>query len=179
MRTDADLWRGLRARARALGACVAIVASIAVIAPLCPAQSLVGKAAPVFARRDLHGHMIDLRKLRGKVVLLNYWATWCAPCQAEMPAFDAWQRKYGPQGLVVIGISMDDDEATARRLTDKLKLAYPIAMGDARLGARYGKILGLPMTFLIGRDGLVLAEYKGETDLKAIEERVQAALTKK
>ena len=123
--------------------------------------------------------MIDLRKLRGKVVLLNYWATWCAPCQAEMPAFDAWQRKYGPQGLVVIGISMDDDEATARRLTDKLKLAYPIAMGDARLGARYGKILGLPMTFLIGRDGVVFAEYKGETDLKAIEERVQAALTKK
>lgn len=143
------------------------------------AQSLVGKAAPVFTRRDLSGRLIHMRRLRGQVVLLNFWATWCAPCLNEMPAFDAWRRQFGAQGLAVIGISMDDDAAAARRMAERLKIEYPVAMGDARLAESYGRVLGLPKTFLIGRDGKVLAEFEGETDLKALEAAVKAALERR
>ena len=95
------------------------------------------------------------------MVLLNFWATWCAPCRVEMPVFAAWQRRYGPRGLQVIGISMDDDAAPVRRLAARLKLDYPIAMGDASLGEQSGGVLGLPITYLIGRNGVVRAEFEG------------------
>jgi peroxiredoxin len=169
-----DLYRLVRC----LGLCALIAASLAVGAQPARQESLVGKQALQFARRDLRGHAIDLDSLRGKVVLLNFWATWCAPCQTEMPAFSAWQRTYGPRGFRVIGISMDDDRDAARMLVEKLKIDYPVAMGDAKLGEQYGEVLGLPKTFLIGRDGKVLAEFQGETDLKAMEAQVQAALKK-
>ncbi len=139
-------------------------------------QSLIGKPAPQFVRRDLNGQTVDLRSLRGNVVLLNFWATWCAPCEQEMPVFDSWQRRYNPRGFQVVGISLDDDADSAQKLANKLKIAYPVAMGDAKLGERYGGILGLPMTFLIGRDGKVLAEFQGESDLKSIEGEIKAAL---
>jgi len=93
-----------------------------------------------------------------------------------MPEFARWQRTYGPTGLQVIGISMDDDAAPASSVVGRLKLNYPVAMGDERLGKRYGGVLGLPLTFLIDRDGIVRARFQGETDLRAIESRVKALL---
>jgi peroxiredoxin len=143
------------------------------------AESLVNKKAPEFARKDLSGATLNLRSLRGKVVLLNFWATWCAPCQVEMPRFAAWQRQYGPQGLQVVGLSMDDGAAPVRRLVTKLKLGYPVAMGDARLGERYGGVLGLPLTYLIDRDGVVRAQFQGETDLNIIEKQLQLILARR
>jgi len=77
-------------------------------------------------RKDLNGKDLVLRSLRSKVVLLNFWATWCAPCLVEMPVFAKWQQQYGPQGLQVVGISMDDDSAPVRRTLSKMKLNYPI-----------------------------------------------------
>jgi cytochrome c biogenesis protein CcmG/thiol:disulfide interchange protein DsbE len=73
------------------------------------ASSLLHKEAPEFVRTDLKHQKLDLHTYRGKVVLLNFWATWCAPCQLEMPRFVAWQKQYGTRGLQIIGISMDDD----------------------------------------------------------------------
>jgi thiol-disulfide isomerase/thioredoxin len=140
------------------------------------ADSLVNRKAPGFVRKDLNGKSIDLRSFRGKVVLLDFWATWCAPCQIEMPFFDAWQREYGPQGLQVIGISMDDDSGPVRRLVAKMKLNYPVAMGDARLGEQYGGVLGLPLTYLIDRNGVVRAQFKGETEVKTIEKQLKLML---
>jgi thiol-disulfide isomerase/thioredoxin len=110
------------------------------------------------------------------VVLLNFWATWCAPCQLEIPRFVAWQRQYGPSGLQVIGISMDDDPALVRKLYKKLGLNYPVAMGDEKLGELYGGILGLPVTYLIDSNGKVSAEYHGEADLNAIEVQLKLLL---
>jgi cytochrome c biogenesis protein CcmG/thiol:disulfide interchange protein DsbE len=162
--------------ARFLGACVLIAASLAASARPAHVYSLVGKQAPAFTRRDLSGRSINLVSLRGKVVLVNFWATWCAPCRQEMPMFQAWQREYGSQELQVIGISMDDDSDAALKLVEKLKIDYPVAMGDANLGERYGGVLGLPMTFLIGRDGKVLAQFQGETDLKKMEVQMNRAL---
>ncbi len=140
------------------------------------ADNLLNRKAPEFAIRDLDGRTVNLAAFRGKVVLLNFWATWCAPCQVEMPVFAAWQRQYAPQGFQVIGISMDDDPAPARHLVERLKLNYPVAMGDERLGARYGGVLGLPLTFLIDRNGVIRARFQGETDVKVIEIRVRALL---
>lgn len=138
--------------------------------------SLVNKRAPEFELRDLNGQMLDLARYRGKVVLLNFWATWCAPCQIEMPTFSRWQSQYGSQGLQIIGISMDDDAAPARKLVNRMKLTYPVAMGDARLGRRYGGVLGLPLTLLIDRSGVVRARFQGETDSTAIEQQMKVLL---
>ena len=162
-----------------LAACLAasIAAATAQSAPA--AQNLLNKQAPDFTRQDLHGHAVHLAGLRGKVVLLNFWATWCAPCQVEMPVFAAWQRQYGPQGFTIIGISMDDDAATARKLAERLKLDYPVAMGDARLGLRYGGVLGLPLSLLIDRNGVVRARFEGETDVKVMENRVRDLLAER
>jgi thiol-disulfide isomerase/thioredoxin len=154
--------------------CVSVASATSHAAP--PALNLLNKKAPGFALTDLSGQSLTLARFQGKVVLLNFWATWCAPCQVEMPVFAAWQRKYGPQGLQIIGISMDDDAGPVRRLVARLKLNYPVAMGDERLGAHYGGVLGLPLTFLIDRNGVVRARFQGETDLKLIERQVAALL---
>ena len=135
------------------------------------------KAAPQFKRTDLNGRSIDLRDYRGKVVLLNFWATWCASCQMELPRFEAWQKQYGKDGLQVLTISMDDGDAPVRKTVRRLHLDLPVVMGDAKLGEAYGGVLGLPVTFLIGRDGVVAAKIKGETDLGVLEARLRRLLT--
>jgi cytochrome c biogenesis protein CcmG, thiol:disulfide interchange protein DsbE len=140
------------------------------------ATSLLYKEAPPFVRTDLENRALDLHAYRGKVILLDFWATWCASCQIEMPRFVAWQSQYGPRGLQIIGISMDDDPALARKLSKKMKLNYPVAMGDEKLGQLYGGVLGLPLTFLIDNQGKVQAQFRGETDLKLIEERFKPLL---
>jgi cytochrome c biogenesis protein CcmG/thiol:disulfide interchange protein DsbE len=155
-----------------LGVCFASAGFPVAIA----ADTLVNRKAPEFVRKDLNGTSIDLKSLRGKVVLLDFWATWCAPCLLEMPDFGAWQNRYGARGFQVIGISMDDEPAPVRRVVGKMKLNYPIAMGDARLGSRYGGVLGLPLTYLIDRNGVVRAQFQGETDVKTIEEQLKLIL---
>jgi len=105
--------------------------------------------APVFARPDLQHKTVKLDAYRGKVVLLNFWASWCAPCLKEMPQFSSWQTSYGQRGLQVVGISMDDTEPPVRAIFQKLHLNYPVMMGDAELGELYGGILGLPVTYVI------------------------------
>ncbi len=137
---------------------------------------LLHRAAPEFERTDLQHNKVDLRAYRGKVVLLDFWASWCAPCQIEMPRFVAWQSKYGPRGLQIVGISMDDDPALARRIYNKYKLNYPVAMGDEKLGELYGGVLGLPLTFLIDRQGKIQAVFQGEADLNEIEKKLEMML---
>lgn len=128
----------------------------------------IGKPAPALARPAIDGSRVDLAQLRGKVVLLNFWATWCAPCQAEMPTFVGWQSSYAAQGLKIVGVSMDDDAGPVRRLAARLKLNYPVVMGDEKLGAQFGGVLGLPITYLIDRNGTIRARFQGETDTKKI-----------
>jgi len=144
-----------------------------------PQDALAHRAAPQFVRKDLAGQTVSLRAYRGKVVLLNFWATWCGPCRVELPRFAAWQARYGADGLQVIAVSMDDGDGPVRALMAKLKPGYPIVMGDDRLGTLYGGILGLPVTYLIERDGKVAARYEGASDLDAMERRIRELLEKR
>jgi peroxiredoxin len=143
-----------------------------------PALQVMPKKAPTFMRVDLKGRKVRLEDYRGKVVLLNFWATWCAPCQVELPRFAEWQKRYGAKGLQVLAVSMNDDEAPVRRTARRLHLNFPVMMGDAELGEKYGGVLGLPITFLIDRDGKVLERVKGETDLHVMERKIETALRK-
>ena len=135
----------------------------------------VGHAAPNFSRRGLDHRKIALSSYRGKVVLLNFWATWCEPCLAEMPTFVEWQKQYGSENFQVIGISMDDATPDVIATVSRLKLNYPVVMGDEYLGAAYGGVLGLPVTFLIDRDGKIQARYQGAS-LTQINSDIQKLL---
>ena len=135
-----------------------------------------GDAAPDFTLTDFNGKSLHLADYRGKLVLLNFWASWCGPCLEEMPRLSAWQRSYGAAGLRVIGISMDDEAAPAKRLLAERPVDYPTGLGDEKLGERYGGILGLPQSFLIDRHGLILARYKGEADFSQIEATIKSQL---
>jgi peroxiredoxin len=138
--------------------------------------SLIDKPAPRFVRSDLNGKRIDLDDFRGRVVLLNFWATWCGPCRVELPTFSSWQGRYGKKGLQVIAVSMDDDVTPVDKAARKLHLSFPVVMGDEQMGIDYGRVLGLPVTYLIGRNGRIAFRFSGETDLKQMESRVRELL---
>jgi cytochrome c biogenesis protein CcmG/thiol:disulfide interchange protein DsbE len=140
------------------------------------AASSVRRTAPNFSRMDLSHKKIELTSYRKKVVLLNFWATWCAPCLTEMPTFIAWQTQYGSENFQVIGVSMDDAAPEVSATVTKLKLNYPVLMGDEHLGAVYGGVLGLPVTFLIDREGKIHARYQGAADLTRINDDIQSLL---
>ena len=157
-----------------------ITASFIATSPAIAAQTapsaLAHHPAPNFSRQDLQSKKtIRLVAFRGKVVLLNFWATWCDPCLTEMPTFNEWQKQYGPGNFQVIGVSMDDAPANVVSTVAKLKLNYPVLMGDEHLGAAYGGILGLPVTFLIDRRGKVQARYEG-ADIASIQRNVERLL---
>jgi len=139
-------------------------------------QSLTNHPAPPFTRIDLQLNEVNLKDYRGKVVLLNFWATWCAPCRIEIPRFAAWQKQYGSQGFAVLGISIDDTAAPVREFDHAQHVNYPIIMGDAKLAEQYGGVLGVPITFLIDRRGIIRARYEGETDLRPIEAELRRLL---
>lgn len=142
------------------------------------AQSL-GDMAPDFTRTDFAGKRVHLADYRGKLVLLNFWASWCGPCLEEMPRLSAWQRRYGAVGLQIIGVSMDDAAAPAKRLLVRRPVAYPVVLGDAKLGETYGGVLGLPLTFLIDRRGHIVARYRGDADLAKMEAQIKSLLPKR
>ncbi len=160
-----------------LTTCVVLLGAGGVCAQA-PSVGKVHKAAPAFVRVDLAGQKIRLKDYRGKVVLLNFWATWCVPCQVELPRFAEWQKAYRAQGLAVLAISMDDHAAPVRRAARKLHLDFPVVMGDAKLGEEYGGVLGLPITFLVDRDGMIVERINGETDPRALETKIQTLLGK-
>lgn len=165
----------LRRASSACAATLALLCAWAVGAQSPP----VRKPAPDFTRTDFDGRRVTLSSLRGKVVLLNFWATWCGPCQAELPRFAEWQRRYAAQGLQVIAVSMDDGPEAPRALARKLKPGFPVLLGDDKLGELYGGILGLPVSFLIARDGTVVARIEGEADLRALEVRIRELLAQR
>ena len=143
-----------------------------------PKLAASGNAAPDFTVTDINGRKLSLSDYKGKVVLLDFWATWCTPCRDEIPHFVEMQEKYGPQGFQVIGISMDDDAKPVREFYDKFKINYPVALGNDKLAQSFGGVLGLPVNFLIDRDGRIVAKYLGATDTSVFDKAVGDLLAK-
>jgi thiol-disulfide isomerase/thioredoxin len=136
-----------------------------------PNTALAGKPAPDLKFKDLNGKDVALSDLKGKVVFLNFWATWCDPCRIEIPWLIAMQAKYGPQGFTVVGVAMDDEGKSVvapfiekeRFDVDgqKLPMSYPILLGSDDAADKFGGILGYPTSFLISRDGRVIQKFQG------------------
>ena len=133
--------------------------------------------APDFTLQSLDGKNMSLSDLRGKAVLLNFWATWCSPCKIEMPWFIELQKQYGSQGLQVVGVAMDDSskEDIAKFASD-MGVNYPVLLGKEAVGEAYGGVPALPETFFIGRDGKIVDKIIGLKGRAEIEDAIKKAL---
>jgi peroxiredoxin len=119
---------------------------------------------PDFDGRTVDNREMSLRSLQGKVVVLNFWATWCLECRPEMPGFERLHREFSARGLAVIGINAREGSAAIREYAKELGLTFPLLLDDSgKINSSYG-VIGLPTTFLIGRDGRAIALAVGPRD---------------
>ena len=132
--------------------------------------------APVFRITDVTGMPLDLATFRGKVVLLDFWATWCGPCRDEVADLNALQHDYGPRGLQVIGLSFDDEVAVVRSFMRDQHVSYPVALADSALGQRYGGVLSLPVKFIIDRDGRIAFRHADVIDARELAAEIRSLL---
>jgi thiol-disulfide isomerase/thioredoxin len=130
--------------------------------------------APQLALKDIEGRTLRLSGYKGKVVLLNFWATWCAPCRAEMPDLVKWQREYRKHGLQVIGVTYPpEDLAEVRKFTKSIKINYPIALGGKQTKTLFDKGENLPITVVIDKKGLVRKVIQGIIFPEEFEQNVK------
>jgi cytochrome c biogenesis protein CcmG/thiol:disulfide interchange protein DsbE len=138
------------------------------------------KPAPLFQLRDAKGAEVKLSDYRGKVVLLNFWATWCVGCKQEIPWFTEFQTKYGGKGLAVLGVSLDDEGwKVLKPWLAEHKLNYKVVLGNDDVAGLYGGVDALPTTLVIDRAGKVVTAHAGVVDRVQCEKDIQAALEEK
>lgn len=177
---------------------VAAVAAVALAILTLPLGSLAGsdsvaafappngaacdaKAKPAdfsFTLKDINGKDVKFADHKGKVILLDFWATWCGPCKFEIPAFVELHNKYRDQGLVVLGLSVDDPVEKLKPFATQYKMNYPVLVGLGRdeVQDAYGPIWGIPTTVLIGRNGLVCKRHTGIATKEQFEREIKALL---
>jgi len=135
------------------------------------------KPAPEFSLADAGGKTVKLSDFKGKVVLLDFWATWCGPCKIEIPWFVEFQRKYKDQGFSVVGVSMDEGGwGTVRPFVEEHKMNYPVVIGTDQTAEEFGGVEVLPTTFVIDRQGRIVATHQGLTSKDEIEDAIKALL---
>lgn len=134
-------------------------------------QPATGNPAPEVSMKDLADKNIELSQYKGKVVLVNFWATWCDPCRIEIPWLIEMQNKYGEKGFTVLGVAMDEEgKSVVAPFVDKTKfdvngaklgMNYPIVIGNDEIGEKFGGMLGYPTSVLVSRDGKVVKRITG------------------
>jgi cytochrome c biogenesis protein CcmG/thiol:disulfide interchange protein DsbE len=135
------------------------------------------KPAPEFTLKDGQGQDVSLSDFRGKVVLLNFWATWCGPCKIEMPWFVDFQRKYKDQGFSVVAISLDEEGwDVVRPFAEDMKLNFPVLLGDDELAESFGGVQALPTTFIIDKEGRIYNSHMGLVSMSDYEDEIKKLL---
>jgi peroxiredoxin len=131
-----------------------------------------------FTVRDIAGKNVRLSQYKGQVVLLNFWATWCAPCKHEIPALTALYRDYKERGFVVLGVSVDSEVRAIKPFAREMKMNYPVLIGAGRedLSQAFGPFIGFPTSVLVGRDGKVCVRHVGVVSKAKLERQVSALL---
>jgi thiol-disulfide isomerase/thioredoxin len=133
--------------------------------------------APDWQLNDLNGKMVKFSDFRGKVVILDFWATWCAPCRIEIPHFVELQKQYGDKGLTVIGVSLDEQgQEIVKKFVKRLGVIYPIVMGNEKVVEAYGGIYAILTTFVIDRRGRIVSQHIGYDDKAVFEKEIQSLL---
>ncbi len=140
----------------------------------------VGQPAPDFTLNDSGGSPVKLSAYKGNVVLLDFWATWCTGCKVEIPWYVEFQNKYRNDGLIAIGVSMDDDGwKSVKPFLEEHKLNYPVVIANQELTSRYGGLPSLPVTLLIDRDGKIAESHAGMVDKDVFEKKINTLLLAK
>jgi cytochrome c biogenesis protein CcmG/thiol:disulfide interchange protein DsbE len=150
--------------------------SLAVEGGSCPADA---KPANLnFTLKDMTGKDVKLSDFKGKVILLDFWATWCIPCKVEIPWFVEFQKTYGPKGLQVIGVSVDDTLEKLKPYVSALEMNYPVLLGLGRDDVQnaYGPMWGLPVTAIIARDGRICEKHIGMGSKSTFEAMIKSLL---
>ena len=157
----------------AFGILAAVCVMLQACTPARPVKFL--KTAPDFALNDSEGVRIKLSDYKGRVVLLNFWATWCHGCVLEIPWFIEFQERYKDAGLAVIGISMDEDWKPVKAFVQEKKVNYPVVIDNQGVGKLYS-LHAMPMTLLIDRGGQIVASYMGVVDKSTCEKELHTLL---
>ena len=131
-----------------------------------------------FTMKDVAGKNVTLADFKGKVILLDFWATWCGPCKIEIPWFSEFQEKYASQGLQVVGISVDDTPDKLEPYVKEMKMNYLVlqGLGHEEVQDAYGPILGIPVTALISRDGKICSKHTGMGTKETFEDEIRSLL---
>lgn len=165
----------------------AALACLALAMGACSSQKMPGRGgikpvevrqqAPDFTLRDTEGRAVKLSNYRGKVVLLNFWATWCGPCRIEIPWFMQFEKEFKDRGFAVLGVSMDDDGWNAvKPYLERMRVNYRVVMGDSLVSDLYGGVDSLPTSFMIDRQGRVARVHIGLAGRSEYQDDINALL---
>ena len=143
----------------------------------CVAQPEKRQKAPNFSLQTQNGKVIELSRLKGKVVLVNFWATWCPPCRAEIPDFIEVYNTYKSKGFEIIGIALDEDGwSKVAPYIEKIKMNYPVVLGSAKVVQQYGGIEAIPTTFIVDKNGYIVASQGGLLSKELLEQKLKSLL---
>lgn len=137
------------------------------------------RAAPAWTLKDVDGRDVKSTDFKGKVVLVDFWATWCGPCRKEMPEYEALRKKYAERGLMILGLSLDDgvEPGELKRFGETMKVGYPLILADAEVAESFGDFKGfLPTAYLIDREGKIRHVKTGLTDMAVYEKLIVSLL---
>jgi thiol-disulfide isomerase/thioredoxin len=159
-----------------LGVFLLIAMSASTVAQT-PAGTCDPKGRPAqlnFTFKDVNNRKVSLADFKGKVIILDFWATWCVPCKAEIPGFIDLQKKYGQRGLQIIGLSVDDSMPTAKKYADEMKMNYPVLLAEGKedILMAYDPIPSIPVSVVIGRDGKTCSKHVGIAPMDVFEKEI-------